>query len=277
MEVTNGVNKKYKDSLIRALFRDEENSRALCSAITGKECDTLIDVTLDDAIFMEQINDMAFLLDDRLIVLIEHQSSINYNMPLRMLIYAGRIYEKVVDSELLYRCKMQEIPNIEFYVLYNGKEEFPEKMSLKLSDMYKHKNKKIPIPLELYVEIYNINEGFNSELMSKCKALDEYAAFVALMRKHHKKGGSLKKAVKTVIAECKKLGILEKLIKRYTTEIENMVLTGWDTEVAKKVWREEGFEDGMEKGRKKALSEVFALLEKEGYPTAGIKKKLQKA
>jgi len=176
---------------------------------------------------------------------------------------------------------MQEIPNIEFYVLYNSKEEFPEKMSLKLSDMYKHKNKKIPIPLELHVEIYNINVGFNSELMSKCKALDEYAVFVALMRKHHKKGSSLKKAVKNVIAECKKLGILEKLIKHYTTEVENMVLTGWDTEVAKRVWREEareeGFEDGMEKGRKKALSEVFALLEKEGYPTAGIKKKLQKA
>ena len=180
---------------------------------------------------------------------------------------------------------MQVIPNIEFYVLYNGKEEFPEKMSLKLSDMYKHKNKKMPIPLELHVGIYNINEGYNSELMSKCKALDEYAAFVALMRKHHKKGRSLKKAVKDVIAECKKLGILEKFIKTYATEAENMVLTGWDTEVAKRVWREEGFEDGVEigmakgvkKGREKALGEILALLEKEGYPTAGIKKKLQNA
>ena len=39
-------------------------------------------------------------MDDRLIVLVEHQSTINENMPLRLLEYVSRIYEQIVPSEI---------------------------------------------------------------------------------------------------------------------------------------------------------------------------------
>jgi len=40
---------------------------------------------------MGQINDVSFTVGDRLIVLIEHQSTINENMPLRLLMYVAMV------------------------------------------------------------------------------------------------------------------------------------------------------------------------------------------
>ena len=188
-----------------------------------------------------------------------------------------------------YRCKMQEIPNIEFYVLYNGKEDFPEKMSLKLSDMYKHKNKKIPIPLELHVGIYNINGGNNPDLLNKCKVLYEYQTIIDLIRKYEPETGDSMKAYRRAVAEYKKHGISEEFIKHYASELENMILTEWNWDDAKRVWQKEAWEDGREEGREEgigigvakgrqegrgeALGEVFALLEK-GIPLAEAKQML---
>ncbi|MDR2044572.1 MAG: hypothetical protein LBQ15_09455 [Clostridium sp.] len=47
--------------------------------------------TLDDVLFMDRVNDLAFLVGDLLIVLMEHQSSLNENLPLRLLLYVARV------------------------------------------------------------------------------------------------------------------------------------------------------------------------------------------
>ncbi|GHV90722.1 hypothetical protein AGMMS50268_12250 [Spirochaetia bacterium] len=49
--------------------------------------------TLTDVFFKDQINDLSFTVDNRLVVLIEHQSTINPNMPIRLLMYIARVYE----------------------------------------------------------------------------------------------------------------------------------------------------------------------------------------
>jgi hypothetical protein len=45
------------------------------------------------------MNDISFEIGDKLVVLIEHQSTINPNMPLRLLLYIGRVYEKILGVE----------------------------------------------------------------------------------------------------------------------------------------------------------------------------------
>jgi len=59
---------------------------------------------------MNQINDIAFVMEDRLIVLIEHQSSINNNMPLRMLQYLSAEYGMIIDQKSLYKQKRMMVP-----------------------------------------------------------------------------------------------------------------------------------------------------------------------
>ncbi|MDR1979804.1 MAG: hypothetical protein LBQ42_13795 [Synergistaceae bacterium] len=68
---------------------------------------------------------------------------------MRILIYVGRVYEKLfgVDPKLkraLYKTKLLKMPKPEFYVLYNGQDEFLERKELRLSDAFHE------IPNKLY-------------------------------------------------------------------------------------------------------------------------------
>jgi hypothetical protein len=80
----NNANEKYKDSVFTLLFSEPDILRELFSAIEGVTLpsDIPIDInTLSDVLFRTQRNDLSFLLDNRLIVLIEHQSTVNNNIP----------------------------------------------------------------------------------------------------------------------------------------------------------------------------------------------------
>ena len=95
------VNRNHKNSVFSALFSDPEILRELYSAIEGVEIppDAIINInTLSEALFMRQINDVSFTIDDRIVVLIEHQSTVNENIPLRILMYIARVYEKIIEK-----------------------------------------------------------------------------------------------------------------------------------------------------------------------------------
>ena len=85
------TNRKYKDSVFTLLFGEKNNLLELYNAIrnTNYGSDTDIRITtLDDVLFMERINDISFVIEGKLVVLIEHQSTVNPNMPLKMLFTA---------------------------------------------------------------------------------------------------------------------------------------------------------------------------------------------
>ena len=131
------VNREYKNSLFTTLFNDAEKLLSLYNAVSGSDLplDTPVEIaTLEDVLFNYRRNDLAFVLDDKIIILIEHQSSISANMPLRLLIYVARIYEKLIDNTAVYKSKLLKIPKPDFIVLYNGTDEFPDEKILRLSD-----------------------------------------------------------------------------------------------------------------------------------------------
>jgi hypothetical protein len=49
--------------------------------------------TLEGALYRKFLNDVSFLAGKKLIILMEHQSTINPNMALRILQYITRLYE----------------------------------------------------------------------------------------------------------------------------------------------------------------------------------------
>lgn len=69
-------------------------------------------VRVDNVLYMTFCNDISFGIDDKTMVFAEHQSTINKNMPLRSLLYAGRAYEKIVPDYL--RRKGSEVINMLF-------------------------------------------------------------------------------------------------------------------------------------------------------------------
>lgn len=82
---------------------------------------------------MNLVNDLAFIADIRFVLIVERQSSLSRNMPLRILLCIARVYEKIVDRRSLYRNTRVKIPGPEFIVLYNGTEDTPDRWEEKLS------------------------------------------------------------------------------------------------------------------------------------------------
>jgi len=261
-------NRNHKDSVFTRLFSEKSNLLELYSAISGKSYpkSTKIEiVTLSDVLYMNQINDIAFVLEDRLIVLIEHQSSINNNMPLRMLQYLSAEYDMIVDRKNLYKQKRIMIPSPEFIVLYNGDKKYPDYKELKLSDSY---NFKTPdLYLELVVRVYNINKGRNAEMALKSPVLSGYEEFIAQI-KENLKSMELREAIKLAVNTCISKNILVSFLERHSSEVLNMLIRGeWNMEEAIAVRCEEAREDRDE--------EILDLIKK-GYTLADIENHLRK-
>ncbi len=150
-------NREVKASAFTTYFGDPENAAKLYSALDGQEVspEDIHYTTLEGVLFVARKNDMAFTVKNKVLVISEHQSTINYNMPLRSIIYYGRTMEQLIESKSLYREKQIPIPTPEFYVFYNGDAPFPTEDIMKLSDAYLEKTDN-PM-LELSVKVININ------------------------------------------------------------------------------------------------------------------------
>ena len=273
------TNKKFKNTVFTALFNNKEKARELYNALANTDYgpETNVEITtLEDVLFMEQMNDISFVIDDRIVVLIEHQSTINKNMPLRMLLYIARIYEKICENKNLYRSRIIKIPRPEFFVLYNGvRDSVPDKQTLKLSQMFKDYDKNMPIELEISVDVYNINRGHNPQLAKRSVTLNGYEIFIELVREYEKENKNLDNAVKLAINECIKRNVLKEYLERNGSEVRNMLLQEWNWKEAEEVWREEGREEKtieIAKKMKEIGVDVSTIVKSTGLPADEILK-----
>jgi hypothetical protein len=265
------INRELKNSVFTTLFNDEDKVRELYAAIKGVDYDPNLPVvitTLQDVLYMKQINDLSFTAEEKMALIVEHQSTLNHNMPLRILMYMSRVYEKITDRKSLYKGALAKIPRPEFIVLYNGMDDTPDQWEERLSEAYMEVEGNTKIFLDLTVRMYNINKGRNLELLSRSESLSGYAEFVARVREHEKTMPRDQAATEAV-RSCVKDGILADFLEEHGSEVMNMLLEEWNLDEAKEAWREEGWEEGVEKGRNQILELV-----KQGYTVEQIEAKL---
>ena len=119
-----GAARNYKDRVFRMVFKEKKALLALYNAMNGtayEDEDALTVTTLENAIYMEMKNDVSFVLYDQLL-LYEHQSTKNPNIPLRNLFYVSDVYSALTREEFLYGGIPVKIPEPKFVVFYNGVE-----------------------------------------------------------------------------------------------------------------------------------------------------------
>ena len=173
----------YKDSVFRMLFRDRTNLLSLYNAVNQTsytDPEELAVITLENAVYMNMKNDVAFLMDFRL-NLYEHQSTWNPNMPLRDLIYVAKEYQVLTKDQTLYSSSLIRLPTPRFVVFYNGSGMTEESCILRLSDAYQ--SPEAEPELELKVRVLKIAPEANRELLEACQSLKEYMLFVEQVRK----------------------------------------------------------------------------------------------
>lgn len=248
MNETVYIETKYKDTLFRMLFKEKLRLLELYNAInnTNYQDPTELEVvTLENAVYMSMKNDVSCLIDMR-IQLYEQQSTVNPNMPLRDLMYVCAQYEKIVIKKDMYSRRLVKLPTPKFVVFYNGIEKQPERLELHLSDAFEIQEDSPA--LELHVTQYNINKGFNEELLSKCPTLFQYMQYVNLIREY-RKIMPLARAVSKAVDHCISHGILEDLLLANKAEVIKMTIFEYDEEQHKQTLLEEGYEDGFNDGK----------------------------
>ena len=139
----------------------------------------------------------------------------------------------------------------EFYVFYNGVDDYPESTILKLSDAFITKPEFMP--LELVVKVYNINKSKGADVLRRCKTLDEYRLFVAEVRIQTQLDpeNGFTNAVKICIEK----GILKEYLQRKAREVINMLVAEYDYDTDIAVQRQESLMIGIQQGIQQGFSD----------------------
>ena len=265
------TNRNYKDSVFVDLFAHDvtakENFISLYNALHGTNLDAktteVQPVMLERVLYMKYYNDIAMLIDGKIVILIEHQSTINQNMPFRFLEYIARIYEKITTKDEKFGRKLVKLPVPEFYVFYNGKDDYPTESVMKLSDTFmqlgddselKNQLENENYPLEISVKVININVDKENPILKRCEALKEYSEFIEQVRFNIE--NDVPEPFTTAIKEAIKKGFLSDYLNRKSTEVQNMLLAEYDYDTDIAVQRKEAFEDGMSQGEHKKAIET---------------------
>ena len=263
------TNREYKDRLFKFIFGNPENKEwtlSLYNAINDTSYENSDDIqltTIQDAVYMNMKNDVSFLIND-IMNFYEQQSSYNPNMPMRFLIYAGMVYSKYIetsDNYFEYSSSQQKAPAPQCVCFYNGTANKDDRIILKLSDAFGHNRSDI----EVTVAMININYGRNKELMEKCKPLAEYSRFVDKVRIMLKETKDLGSAIGKAIDELTDDSLIKPFLMANKAEVTRMCITEFNEEK----FRNQTFEEGLEKGKKEGILEALIGLVKRGLITIG--------
>lgn len=238
------TNRAVKDSAFTAYFGEPENACKLYAALGDGEVspEDIAYVTLDGVLFIARKNDLAFTVKNRVLVISEHQSTLNENMPLRDLLYLGRTLEKLLDERMIYRRRLFQIPTPEFYVFYNGDEPCPPEKILRLSDAFLDQTEHPMV--ELIVKVININLPSGHKLLKDCRPMYEYSWFIQRIKDYLGAGWVRDEAITQAVKDCMEEGILTEFMREHGSEVVNMLYTQWNYDDAVAVEREEAYEDG---------------------------------
>ena len=162
------------------------------------------------------------------------------------------------------------LPTPKAVVFYNGTKDIPERMELKLSELYEVKCE--DYCLEFKTLVLNINYGKNRKIMEKCRWLHGYAVLIDRIRKNEKHYPTRAEAVEQAVEECIREGVLEDLLRKHRGEVMHSILREYDEQrhiANEKQW---SYEDGYKEGRESGYSDG----ENNGY-SKGKEEALQKA
>ena len=247
------ANRTAKDSLFRDLFRSPGNLLSLFGMfhpemrdVKGEEIEL---ITLHPVLMNLRYNDLGFCVRNKLIILVEAQSTWSINILIRLLLYLSGTYQKVIDEHKLnvFSSRKLDLPEVEFYVVYTGeKRQVRDKISLR-EDFFN--NKAASLDLEAVVI-----HGENPE-----NILGQYIIFCHVFNEQCRKYGYTLEAVKETVRICKSRNVLrEYLDSRRTEEIYTMLDMLFDRDYIERAARLEGMQEGMQEGMREG---VRALVE----------------
>ena len=239
------MKRSVKDSVFTYLFKQPEYTRQLYLALHPEDTDVKESdfklVTLENVLTTGFYNDLGIQVRNRLILLVEAQSTFSVNIALRMLLYLAGTYKEYIEEQKLdlYGSHPVEIPRPELYVVYTGdRKEIPE--ALHLSGLYQGAG-------SAEVEVKVLRDDGTGDI------LDQYVRFCKIADEQREKYGLTQQAIDETIRICIAENVLAPFLASRQKEVLEIMVTLFDQEkiaeihdynVAKAA-RQEGREEGI--------------------------------
>ena len=268
------MKRSVKDSVFTYLFKQPEYTRQLYLALHPEDTDVKESdfklVTLENVLTTGFYNDLGIQVRNRLVLLVEAQSTFSVNIALRMLLYLAGTYKEYIEEQKLdlYGSHPVEIPRPELYVVYTGdRKEIPE--TLRLSDLYQGAG-------SAEVEVKVLRDDGTGDI------LDQYVRFCKIADEQREKYGLTQQAIDETIRICIAENVLAPFLASRQKEVLEIMVTLFDQEkiaeihdynVAKAA-RQEGHQLGREEGREEGIRAVVGTLRSMSVEQKQIAQKL---
>ena len=203
-------NKRYLLKLYKTLHPEDE---------TATE-DSLTDVTITNVLTDNLYNDLGFIANNKLMILVEAQSTWTVNILVRVLLYLAQSYHEYFQrtSQNYYKSKKVKMPKPELYVIFTGnKGRKPEKLLLS-EEFFESAD----IGIEVKAKV--IYESDTDDI------INQYIIFCKVFNEQTGQYGMTRKAVTETIRICKDRNILREYLLDREMEVVTIMMSLFDEE-----------------------------------------------
>ena len=245
--------KTAKDSIFRDLFENPKYLLQLYQVLHPEDRkvteDQISSVTIQNVLLDQMYNDLGFVVKERLLLLVEAQSTWSKNIVIRVLLYLANTWKEYIQNKKLniYGSGGMLLPKPELYVIYTGeRKERPEWIFLS-EEFFPGQECFVDVKVRM---LYDGKEG---------DILNQYVTFTKIYNEQVKEYGRTKEAVLETIYICKNRKILKEYLESREKEVVDIMMALFDQEYAVERYgdekKAEGKAEGLAEGKVEGLAE----------------------
>ncbi len=208
-----------KNSVFLDLFQDKSYLLKLYKTLHPEDAtateDSLTDVTITNVLTDNLYNDLGFIVHNKLMILVEAQSTWTVNILVRVLLYLAQSYHEYFQRTCqdYYKSKKVKIPKPELYVIFTGnKGRKPDIISLS-----KEFFEGVDIDIEVKAKV--IYESDTDDI------INQYIIFCKVFNEQTKQHGMTQKSVTETIRMCKDRNVLREYLARREKEVVTIMMS----------------------------------------------------
>ena len=213
-----------KNSVFLDLFQNKSYLLKLYKTLHPEDTtateDSLTDVTIENVLTDNLYNDLGFIVNNKLMILVEAQSTWTMNILVRVLLYLAQSYHEYFQrtSQNYYKSKRVKMPKPELYVIFTGnKGRKPDIISLS-KEFFEGADIDIEVKAKVIYE------------SDKDDIINQYIIFCKVFNEQTKQHGMTKKAVTETIRICKDRNVLREYLLDREKEVVTIMMSLFDEE-----------------------------------------------
>ena len=233
-----------KDSVFTSLFREPKYLLQLYQALHPEDHeateDSIKNVTITNVLLDQYYNDVGFQIGEKIVILVEQQSSWSINIVVRCLLYLAQTYQEYFEStkQNVYGSKKLELPKPEMYVIFTGNRKMrPEYLYLS-KEFFGGDDSVLDVKVKM---IYDGKEG---------DIINQYVTFTKIYNEQVKLHGRTREAVLETIRICKDQNVLSELLTYLSgreKEVVDIMMTLFNEEYILQTYVESREKEASEK------------------------------